>query len=163
MTVVVVEGESDRAALEVLSERMSIKLPPVIVLGGAHGIRRPLHDLEGQDVLGLVDANERHVFEDLADEIYVCEPDLEGELTRALGVAGVEAVIAAQGELASYRRLQGQPAQRQQPADRQLARFLGGRSGNKLRYARLLAAAVPLERTPPPLAALLRAAAQRQE
>jgi len=33
MTVVVVEGESDRAALEVLSERMSIKLPPVIVLG----------------------------------------------------------------------------------------------------------------------------------
>ena len=157
MTVVVVEGESDRAALEVLSERMSIKLPPVIVLGGAHGIRHPHHDLEGQDVLGLVDANERHVFEDLADEIYVCEPDLEGELTRALGVAGVEAVIAAQGELASYRRLQGQPAQRQ------LARFLGGRSGNKLRYARLLAAAVPLGRTPPPLAALLRAAAKRQE
>lgn len=162
MAVVVVEGESDRVALEVLSERMSIKLPRVIVLGGAHGIRRPRHDLEGQDVLGLVDANERHVFEDLADEVYVCEPDLEGELIRALGVAGVEAVIAAEGELASYRRLQGQPAQRQQPADRQLARFLSGRSGNKLRYARLLAA-VPLERTPTPLAALLRAAAKRQE
>ena len=39
----------------------------------------------------------------------------------------------------------------------QLARFFGGRSGNKPRYARLLAEAVPLDQVPRPLAELLAA------
>ena len=39
------------------------------------------------------------------------------------------------------------------------ARFFGGRSGNKARYARLLADAVPLDRIPGPIAAVLTAAA----
>jgi len=73
--------------------------------------------------------------------------------------AGVEAVIAAAGELESFRRLQNQPAQRTRTSEAQLARFFGGRSGNKARYARLLAEAVPLDRVPEPIAEVLRAAA----
>jgi hypothetical protein len=37
----------------------------------------------------------------------------------------------------------------------QLRRFISGRSGNKDRYARLLADAVALDRTPQPLALVL--------
>jgi hypothetical protein len=91
--------------------------------------------------------------------VFVCDPDLEGELVRALGIPAVESVIAANGELESFRRLQNQPAQRGRPIEAQLARFFGGRSGNKRRYAALLAAAVPLDRIPGPLAALLAASA----
>ena len=91
--------------------------------------------------------------------MFVCDPDLEGEFVRSLGVARVEAVIAEQGELESFRRLQNQPFQRGRPPEAQLARFFGGRSGNKARYARLLAEAVPLDRIPGPIAAVLAAAA----
>ena len=83
------------------------------------------------------------------------DPDLEAEFIRALGIEGVEAVIAGQGELESFRRLQAQPYQRDRPVEHQLARFFGGRSGNKVRYAGLLAEAVSLESIPAPLASLL--------
>ena len=66
-------------------------------------------------------------------------------------------LIAQQGELESFRRLQQQPAQRERTPEQQLARFFGGRSGNKRRYAELLASALPLERIPPPIAQLLSA------
>lgn len=158
MTVIFVEGESDRAALEVLSARLGIGLPAVVAVGGASGARRARSDRSDDDVLGLVDVNERRQFEQVVDRVFVCDPDLEGELVRALGIDAVEAVIAAQGELASFRRLQNQPAQRTRPVDAQLARFFGGRSGNKRRYARLLAEALPLDRVPLPLAELIRAA-----
>jgi hypothetical protein len=92
------------------------------------------------------------------DEVFVCEPDLEAELVRALGATAVEAVIAAQGELDSFRRLQRQPAQRVRSVEAQLTRFFGGRSGNKARYARLLAEALPPSRIPAPLAGVLAAA-----
>ena len=41
----------------------------------------------------------------------VCEADLEDELMRALGTAGVMSIIDAQGELDSFRIFQNQPAQ----------------------------------------------------
>lgn len=156
--VVLVEGESDRVALETLTARRGGPTPEVRAIGGSKGARRAVAELEGRRVLGLVDAGERRDFERVLDEVFVCDPDLEAEFVRALGVDGVEAVIAAQGELVSFRRLQGQPFQRGRPPEAQLARFFGGRSGNKSRYARLLAEAVPLDRIPPPLAALLDAA-----
>jgi hypothetical protein len=89
------------------------------------------------------------------DTVFVCDPDLEAEFVRALGIHAVESLIDQQRELASFRRLQFQPAQRSRPPEEQLARFFGGRSGNKVRYAQLMAEAVPLERVPPPIAALL--------
>lgn len=158
MTVILVEGESDRIALEVLGSRMSVQLPKVAVVNGASGARRVVASLCGEEILGLVDANERVQFENVIERVFVCDPDLEGELVRALGVDAVEAVIAAVGELQSFRRLQNQPAQRGKSAEAHLARFFGGRSGNKRRYASLLATAVPLDRVPCPLAALIRAA-----
>jgi hypothetical protein len=160
MTVIFVEGESDRVALEVLSLRMDATLPPIIVVGGASGARRAAEELPGERIIGLVDANERAQFERVVDDVFVCDPDLEGEFVRALGVESVERIIQEQGELASFRRLQNQPAQRGQSTESQLARFFGGRSGNKSRYARLLAEAVPLERMPPPLEALIRLASE---
>ncbi|MFH8252994.1 ATP-dependent endonuclease [Microbacterium sp. B2969] len=163
MTVVVVEGESDRIALEVLGARMRRRLPRIAIVNGAGGARRAVAELGGERIFGLVDANERAQFESVIEHVFVCDPDLEGELVRALGVDAVEALIAAQGELESFRRLQNQPAQRGKPKGAQLARFFGGRSGNKRRYAGLLAAAVPLDRVPEPLAALIRAAADGGE
>lgn len=127
-------------------------------MNGASGARRAVAQLRAKRILGLVDASERAQFETVMDHVFVCQPDLEGELIRALGVGAVEAVIAGQGELESFRRLQNQPAQRGRPNEAQLARFFGGRSGNKLRYAALLAAAVPLDRVPQPLSALIRTA-----
>lgn len=157
MTVVLVEGESDRIALETLATRMGIRMPEVRVVGGSKGARRAAGQLVGVPLVGLVDVGERRDFERVLDTVFVCDPDLEAEFVRALGVAGVEAVIAEQGELESFRSLQRQPFQRERPVDAQLARFFGGRSGHKARYARLLAEAVPLDRVPPPLAALLAA------
>lgn len=157
MTVVLVEGESDSIALQTLAARMGIRMPQVRVVGGSKGARRVAAELAGRRLLGLVDQGERRDFERVLDDVFVCDPDLEAEFVRALGVDAVEAVIAEQGELASFRSLQRQPFQRGRPAEAQLLRFFGGRSGNKARYAQLLAEAVPLERIPPPLAALLAA------
>jgi len=156
-TVVLVEGESDRIALLTLATRMGIRMPEVRVVGGSKGARRVAAELDGSRLIGLVDRGERRDFEGVLGTVFVCDPDLEAEFVRALGIEGVEAVIEEQGELASFRSLQRQPFQRDRPAEAQLARFFGGRSGNKARYAGLLAEAVPLSHVPPPLAALLAA------
>ncbi len=157
MTVILVEGESDRLALETIARRLGMPVPHIRAVGGSRGARRAVGALPGERVLGLVDAAERADFARVIDEVFVCDPDLEGELVRALGAEGVEAVIAAQGGLESFRRLQRQPAQRVRSPEAQLARFFGGRSGNKQRYARLLAEALPLDGIPAPLADLLAA------
>ncbi|MET0734243.1 MAG: ATP-dependent endonuclease [Microbacterium sp.] len=162
MTVVLVEGESDRIALEVLARRRRSALPEVRAVGGSKGAARVARELPGERLIGLVDFGERADFERVLDHVFVCAPDLEGEFVRALGISGVEAVIERAGELESFRRLQRQPAQRGQPPEAQLARFFGGRSGNKARYAELLAEAVPLDRIPPPLAALLATVEQQR-
>jgi len=157
MPVVVVEGVSDAIAVEALATRLGMAQPRIVSVGGSKGLRRARGDLEGQHLLGLVDAQEQADFAGLVDELFVCDPDLEGEFVRALGAEGVLAVIEQQGELASFRTLQLQPAQRGRPVERQLIQFFAGRSGNKSRYARLLADAVPLDRVPAPIAALLAA------
>jgi hypothetical protein len=89
---------------------------------------------------------------------YVCVEDLEDELIRAIGAAQVEALIDSQGDLGSFRSLQHQPEWRSQPAGAQLRRFLGSVARRKLRYARLLARSVDLDRLPHPLEALLNGA-----
>jgi NAD-dependent deacetylase len=159
MAVILVEGDSDRIALEVLAERLDVALPSIVATGGAGGVRRAAAAHPDQRLLGLVDAAELDQVAPVVDRVFVCEPDLEAELVRGVGVAAVLELIASQGEADSLRRLQNQPAQRGRPIERQLARFFGGRSGNKARYARLLAERTPLHRIPPPLLALLTAAA----
>ena len=82
---------------------------------------------------------------------YVCAADLEDELIRALGVASVERVIQARGEIRSFRTFQKQPAQQGQSPEKQLHRFLATQSGRKSQYARLLVGALDLTRVPRPL------------
>ncbi len=180
--VVLVEGISDQIAIEALAGRRERDLEAegvvVLPIGGAHAIARYLTQLgpagTGLRLAGLCDEGEEQVFRrGLASAglgspktradlerlgFYVCVEDLEDELIRAIGVAEVEALIDSQGDLGSFRSLQRQPQWRGQPARAQLRRFLAAGSRRKLRYARLLVSAVPLDRLPHPLDALLAAA-----
>ena len=174
-TTVLVEGESDRMAVETLAVRLGHDLAAervtVVPMGGATSIVRFL-DLygpggAGHRLLGLCDVRESRGIARALDRagigsgplaelgFHVCDADLEDELIRCLGVDAVLDVIAAQGELASFRILQHQPSQRDRPITAQLRRFFGGRSGNKIRYAPLLVDALPTGHAPPPLASLV--------
>ena len=89
---------------------------------------------------------------------YVCVDDLEDELIRAVGAEAAEMLFASQGDLASFRSLQSQPAWRGREPEAQIHRFLGSGSGRKLRYARLLVEeAVGRDTLPRPLDAMLTA------
>ena len=173
--IVLVEGESDRNALHALAERRGLDLAAAGVavepVGGAQAMGRALERFgpggAGLGVAALYDAGEegavarcleraglgaalgREDMERLG--FFACDEDLEAELIRALGVRGVEQVVAAQGELRSFRLLQRQPAQREVPVERQLRRFLGTHRGRKIRYGRLLVEALDLDSVPRPL------------
>lgn len=86
---------------------------------------------------------------------FVCVSDLEDELIRALGVDAVEEIFRTEGELSAFRTLQQQPAQQDRSPAEQVHRFLGTRSGRKIRYGRLLVEALDLTRVPRPLDAAL--------
>jgi hypothetical protein len=82
---------------------------------------------------------------------YVCVEDLEAELIRALGADVVEQIVAAQGELKSFRTLQKQGPWRSRPREEQLRRFMGSGGSRKIRYARVLVEALDVARAPRPL------------
>jgi len=174
-TVVLVEGVSDRGAVEALAQRRGRDLDAegvcVLPIGGAMGIGRFIRLLGAQElglrVRGLCDEAEegyvrrgleqlghgaglsRAAMESLG--FYVCVCDLEDELIRALGVAGVERVLEAERDLARFRLFQNQPAQRGRAIERQLRRFMGTTSGRKAQYARALVRALDADRVPWPL------------
>ncbi|WYB33238.1 ATP-dependent endonuclease [Streptomyces sp. SM1P] len=178
-TVVLVEGVSDRAAVEALAERQGRTLTAegvvVVPLGGATSITRFLRLLgpDGLDVrpAGLCDAAEQRFFlqglertgfgsglapGDLeAVGFFTCHADLEDELIRALGTDGVQQVIDDQGDLRTFRLFQRQPAQRERPVEAQLRRFMGTIGGRKEHYARALTEALDLSSLPRPLDGLL--------
>jgi hypothetical protein len=173
--VVLVEGTSDQVALEALAARRGRELAAagiaVVPMGGARNIRRFLERFGPRGLnlrlAGLCDAGEegdvrrglewaglgsnlgRAEMEALG--FYVCVADLEEELIRCLGVACVEQVIEAQGELGSFRTFQRQPAWQGRSSQEQLRRFIGTHSGRKARYARLLVDALDLTSVPRPL------------
>lgn len=173
--IVLVEGPSDQAAVEALARRLGRDLTTegveVVSIGGAHAIGRFLSDLPDRvrsaglcDVgellpfgralerMGLGPAGTRDDLEALG--FFVCEPDLEGELIRALGPAGVEAVLERSGKLSSFRTFQKQPQWQGRPIDAQLRRFFGSSAG-KIRHAPLMVEALDLEGVPRPLSSLL--------
>ena len=171
--IVIVEGASDRAALEALAERRGRDLQAegvaVVPIGGAQAIGRFLTEFaaDGVGLAGLYDAGEEAEFRRALDRaglgsdldraglerlgFFACEADLEDELIRALGAAAVERVVDAEGELNAFRTFQKQPAWRGRPTEEQLRRFIGTHSGRKFRYARLLVEALDLDRVPRPL------------
>ena len=178
-TVVLVEGISDKVALEALAERRGRNLEAegisVVPIGGAKNIGSflDLFGPRGLDVrlAGLCDAGEEGDFQrgleraglgsNLARAkmeslgFYVCVADLEDELIRCLGAASVEKVVDAQGELQAFRTLQKQPAKQGLTIEAQLRRFMGTRGGRKIQYARLLVDALDLAQVPRPLDGVL--------
>ena len=175
-TVVVVEGVSDRVALETLAERRGRDLAAegvaVVPIGGAQAIGGFLRRLERDTRLaGLCDAREERAFARALERaglgstltreamerlgFFVCDADLEDELIRALGATTIEDVLAAHGDLGPFRTLQRQPQWRGRPAEEQLRRFMGSGGSRKIKYARLLVEALDLTRVPRPLDRLL--------
>jgi len=168
--VALVEGVSDQAAVERLAARRGRDLGAegvcVVPMGGATNIRRFVDVLgpQGLDasIAGLCDRAELGFFERALDRaglgldgFFVCDPDLEGELIRALGTAAVEEVIALEGETRAYDIFRRQPAQRDRSAEDRLHRFMGTHSGRKEQYGRALVDALHLDRVPAPLDDLL--------
>ncbi len=165
--VVLVEGESDRAALETIAARRGRDLEAervvVISMDGATNLPRFLSRLGppglGLRLAGLCDEGEEAGFRrdleragvgsDLTRAgmerlgFFVCVADLEDALIRALGTDEVERIFEAEGDLPSFRRFQRQPAQRERSTHQQLHRSIGAWSERKERYGALLAAAVP--------------------
>lgn len=178
-TVILVEGVSDRSAVEALAARRERDLAGegvcVLPMGGAMGVGRFLRLFGGQglavNVRGLCDEAEEGWFRRGLEQagagagltrsamealgFHVCVADLEDELIRALGTAGVEHVLDVERDLARFRVFQHQPAQRGRALERQLRRFMGTTSGRKARYARALVRALDPQRVPRPLEQLL--------
>jgi hypothetical protein len=185
-TVVLVEGWSDQAAVETLARRVGLDLRAlgiaVLPIGGAtnahpFAVRFGVQGLRLR-LAGLYDLpEERHFLRAASDGLgtpalsrtdaaglgfHACSDDLEDELIRALGADVVEQVIAAEGELGSFRRFQAQPGQLGRPVHAHLRRFIGTRAGRKIRYGTLLAEAVDPARLPSPLSQLLSFLASRR-
>jgi hypothetical protein len=177
--VILVEGISDQAALESLAAWRGRDLDRegvfVVPMGGATNIGS-FADLFGPRGLGtrlagLCDEAEEQDFRrglaraglrpgpgraDLEQlGFYVCVADLEDEMIRSLGAAAVERIIAAEGDLTRFRTFCLQPAQRGRAPEQQLRRFMGTKSGRKVRYGRVLASALDLDRIPRPLERVL--------
>lgn len=176
-TLVLLEGESDRAAVQALARMVGCDLDARrIELQATHGVTNFSQALgaflrahPGAPFCGLYDiAEERHVRRALARAgvevaadaslephgFFACSADLEDELIAALGPDSVERVIEAQSELASLRRFQAMPEHRDRPARQQLRRFLGTRATRKIRTAPRLVEALGVDRLPHPLAGL---------
>ena len=169
---VIVEGDSDAAAVQELARRVGRDLDDEgVIVRSAHGVTNFTRLVDqvrrrhpGAQIAGLYDqAEERHVRRALGlfepgvsrDDIeaagfFVCVADLEDELIRALGTDAVERVLDEHDELRSFHRFQAQPQHRDGATSQQLRRFLGTRATRKIRYGRFLVEALDLARTPLP-------------
>jgi hypothetical protein len=159
--VVLVEGITDRIALEAVAERLGVDLAGVeiVPIGGAQAVRRASAQYQGERVVGLCDAGEERWFRRvLGDAMQVCVRDLEDELIRALGAERVQEVVGAHGELETFRSFQNQLFWRGRPVEMQLRRWLQN-GGRQHRYPPLLVEAMEPAEIPPPLAGVLAAVA----
>ncbi|GEN80507.1 hypothetical protein N867_05725 [Actinotalea fermentans ATCC 43279 = JCM 9966 = DSM 3133] len=173
---VLVEGASDAAAVTTLAARLGRDLTGIAVvpMQGITNLRTHLRAAaaDGLPAAGLYDAAEERVvrrtlvdlhsaaldpaaLDPAAHHLFRCERDLEDELIRACTTDGVLDLLAERHDLDRFRAFQRQPFQRTRPLDAQLRRFIGTASGRKIAYGSLLAAVVPLERTPTPIRRLL--------
>jgi hypothetical protein len=173
-TLVLVEGDSDAAAVRALAGLFGCDLEPgsirICSAGGVTNFSKSLSEFTRThpraSFCGLYDiAEERHVRRAVANAaipnaahesldsfgFFACVADLEDELIRALGAEAVQHVLEVQGELASFRRFQAMPHHRLTPVDNQLRRFLGTRATRKIRSARSLVERLEVDRLPPPL------------
>ena len=176
--VVLVEGRSDRIALETLAARRGRDLTAegisIVDVGGAKNMRAALIRFGPRGkrlaVAGLYDAAEepdvrraleragfggaRSIAEMEQLGFYACVEDLEDELIRAVGAETVLGIVEARGELSPFRTLQKQPEWRGRPIEQQLRRFLGNAS-RKIGYAAAMVGALDDSNVPRPLATVL--------
>jgi hypothetical protein len=159
---VLVEGTSDRLAVEALARRRGRDLEAegvaIVPMGGYGNLPRVLEEYRDVRLAGLYDVGEERHFQRALGcrdrkeleraGFYSCTRDLEDELTRAVGPAGMERVLAEQGDLRAFRTYQKQPAHRAEPLAEQLHGFMWNR---KQKYAELLVEALDLDRMPRPL------------
>src|SRR5581483_8622055 len=174
--VVLVEGASDKIALETLAGRRGRNLASeavrVLPVGGAQALGRflRLYGPNGSNLplAGLCDAGEERALRsalasaglggDLGHAelerlgFYVCERDLEDELIRCLGAPVVEEVLAAHHKLRSFRTYQKQLAHRARSTEEQLRGFL---TNWKVELAGPLVAALDPACVPRPLDGVL--------
>ena len=175
--VVLVEGASDKVALETLALRRGRDLAAegvsVLPVGGAQAISRFLayYGPRGANVVlaGLCDAGEERQLRRALERagfgrdfgraemerlgFYVCERDLEDELVRCLGAPVVEEIFAGHGKLGSFRTYQKQLAHRARTTEEQVKGFL---TNWKIMLAAPLVEALDLSRVPRPLDSVLR-------
>ncbi|MGW1531220.1 TOPRIM nucleotidyl transferase/hydrolase domain-containing protein [Streptomyces aureus] len=186
-TVVLLEGPSDRAAVEALARSRGRDLEAegvcVLAMNGAMSVGRFARVLGpdglGLRLTGLCDEAERGYYSRALEQdgpeprtalrrtpdrdgardhaFFVCAADLEDELIRALGVSRVEELVREEGDLRALRTFQRQPAQHGRSPQRQLRRFLGTKKGRKIHYGRVLVEALAPGQVPAPLEDLLTA------
>lgn len=165
-SAILVEGASDRAAVLAAAELLGFDLRgngiAVVPMGGAMSVRRFATALgaggAGLRLRGLCDAGEVRFYTRAGlsdDAVFVCRPDLEAELVRALGLSRTEEVLEAEGDLRLFRMFQRQPAQRERSVEQQLHRFFGTTSGRKEHYGAVLTAALTADELPEPLRGIL--------
>ena len=161
--VVLVEGESDRIAVARLAFRRGRDLVAegiaVMAVGGAHALERALLTLHVERITGLYDRGEeasvRRALQRAGvglDGFYACDPDLEGELVRALGPERMIQLVEERGHLAAFRTYQKQPDKRSLELEAQLHGWL---HNWKVRYAEALVDALDLDHVPAPLDGVL--------
>lgn len=175
--LVVVEGISDRMAVETLAARLGRDLGAegvaILPIGGSGEARKVLARFAAEDrrIVGLLDADASGIFRralagvgigDAGDSLeargfFTCQPTLEVELIRALGTDGFMALVERAGDLAPLRTLQRQAAWTARPLEAQLNRFLRAKARRSMIYAGLMVDACPLDRMPAPLMGVLRA------
>ena len=175
-SVILVEGESDRAALVAAAGVLGFDLSAtsILVMNGATNVVKLLTGTvpTGARVAGLYDVGEEaHIVRALAEAgltegrdstalerlgFFACDRDLEAELIRALGAARVINVIGTQGDdLRRFRSLQQMPEWRGRRVEDQLRRWFGSGSRRKVRYAALLVQAMAVVEVPRPLRRVL--------
>ena len=179
-SVILVEGESDRAALVAAAGELGVDLSStsIVVMNGATNVVKMVADVVGRGlrVAGLYDVGEEaHIVRALSEGgltegrdpaalerrgFYACDRDLEEELIRALGAERVVEVIKSQGEdLRRFRSLQQMPEWRERRIEDQLRRWFGSGGSRKVRYPELLVGEMVPAEVPRPLRAVLEYAA----
>lgn len=172
--VILVEGPSDKVAVETLAVRRGRDLQAesisIEAMGGVTNLGHYLDQYVGAGVrvagmcdlgevpyvarrlrsVGLGDPETPGDLETLG--FWVCRIDLEDELVRALGPDVVLAVFEADGRLHKFRSFQNQPDKRSLPLEYQLWDYL---TNWKIHYARLFVEALDLDRVPRPLDGVL--------
>jgi predicted ATPase len=179
-SVILVEGDSDRVALEALAQRIgrnldaeSVSIVPMngaskaatyfelfgprgfqLKLAGIYDIAEMKYFAAGAERAGLAHQPSKTDLEALG--FFMCDRDLEDEFVRVLGANAVETVIDTNGDSADFAKFQGQPAHSAKSLDDQIRGFIqSGRTSRKIEYAPLLVDALLQANIPPALSKVL--------